>query len=694
MRKRDIENIAPLPVEKLGIKVKMIATAKILKIGGKDHLIIDFYYNKKALMKVPHLRVVINDKEYANKMNGVWNSKGIKTKDYIDLWNDGIDRENRVDRSDIFVSGDSKKTIQRFEKKVTGHKRNESSWYHPFDSVISIENHIEYKNRVRRENNKQELMDKRMAAVGEVPEEFYEWSRGKLPKGYMYYKRRNARYVDLLCSECGMGYTRAYKRGESFEASLESVIEPPQQNNYCICELCGASTIYKQRGRYENSVYEMNATSYLIEPYENNGAIIRMFNIQKFLRTTEAAEYAITERARLFIGEKLEQIYWKASRWTIDGRWEGIWTWNNPGSAFNPEKDHIGYLWPESNIEDTFLRYSQIEQYSDYGDKLFRPIKYAKVYKEVPELEMVYKLGMTELMQELLERGSYILCKGKDFTERLGIHKKNFKELIRVKGNWETLRMMQLENNLGFDLSVEQREKLRPYYLKLSENKLRLALDYMSITTFIHRIEKYAGMELPSGRYPTCILDKVSHHITTYLDYLDMRNELHHDLSNSVRVCPKNLKEEHDKLVIEQNAEKDKKYIEEKEGKYPHIREQYKQWCKKYEIEFENMHIRPASSAEEIILEGRLQHHCVGGDSYLSKHDEGKSIILLLRQQDKLDVPYVTIEIKDKEIVQWYEAYDKKPNKETVEPWLAKYKQYLKTGKKPREKREELAAAV
>lgn len=693
MRKREVDSIAPLPVEKLASKVKMIATAKIVKIGGKDHLIIDFYYNKKALMKVPHLRVVINDKEYANKMNGVWNNKGLKTKDYVDLWNDGIDRENRVDKSDIFVSDNSKKLIQRFEKKVIGHKSNESSWYHPFDSVISIENHIEYKTRERRENSKLELMEKRMAAVSEAPEEFYTWSKGKLPMGYMYYKRRNARYVDLLCSECGMGYTKAYKRGESFESSLESVIEPPQQNNYCKCELCGASTIYKQRGRYEDSVYEMNATSYLIEPFENNGAIVRMFNIQKFLRTTEAAEYVITERARLFIGDKLDQIYWSCSRWG-GGKWIDTWTWNNPGSAFNPDRDSVGYLWPESNIEDTFLKYSQMERYGVYGDKLLRPMRYARVFKEVPELEMVYKLGMTELMQELLERGGHILCEGKDFTERLGIHKKNFKELIRVKGNWETLRMMQIEKKLGFELSIEQREKLRPYYLKLGENKLRLALDYMSITTFIHRVEKYAGMALPTGSYPTCILDRVSHQITMYLDYLYMRNELHHDLSNSVRIYPRNLEEEHDKLVIEQNAEKDKKYITEREGKYPQIREQYKQWCKKYEVEFENMHIRPASSAEEIILEGRLQHHCVGGDTYLSRHNEGKSIILLLRQQDKLDEPYVTIEIKDNDIVQWYEAYDKKPHKDAIEPWLEKYKGYLKTGRKPREHKEKLAAAV
>lgn len=693
MRKKDIENIAPLPVEKADRKYKMVAVAKIQKIGGKDHLIIDFYYNKKALMKVPHLRVVINDKEYANKMNGEWNNKGIYTNKYDDLWNDGVTRDNRVEKSQIYVSEDSEKAIKLFEKKVTGSSAKKYSRYGLLDTVRTIEKHIEWEIRTRRENNSQELMDKRMAAVSEVPEAFYEWSKRKLPKGYMYYKRKNARYVDLLCSECGMGYTKAYKMGESFEASLESVIEPPQQNNYCKCELCGASTIYKQRGRYENSVYEMNATSYLIEPFENNGAIVRMFNIQKFLKTTDAAEYAITERARLFIGEKIDQMYWKENRWAGEG-WKGTWTWNNPGSAFNPEKDHTGYLWPESNIQDTFLRYSQIDSYCDYGNKIIRPMKYAKVYKDVPELEMVYKLDMTELMQELLERGSHILCEGKDFAERLGIHKKNFKELIRVKGNWETLRMMQLEKKLGFELSIEQREKLRPYYLKLGEDKLRVALDHMSITTFIHRVEKYAGIELPVGRYPTCIVDRVSHQITMYLDYLEMRNELHHDLSNSVRVNPRNLREEHDKLVIEQNAEKDKKYIAEKEGEYPHIREQYKQWCKKYEVEFENMHIRPASSAEEIILEGRLQHHCVGRDSYLSKHDTGKSIILLLRHQDKLDEPYVTIEIKDKEIVQWYEAHDKKPNKETIEPWLTKYKQYLKTGRKPREHKEKLAAAV
>lgn len=693
MRKKDIENIAPLPVEKADRKYKMVAVAKIQKIGGKDHLIIDFYYNKKALMKVPHLRVVINDKEYANKMNGEWNNKGIYTNKYDDLWNDGVTRDNRVEKSQIYVSEDSEKAIKLFEKKVTGSSAKKYSRYGLLDTVRTIEKHIEWEIRTRRENNSQELMDKRMAAVSEVPEAFYEWSKRKLPKGYMYYKRKNARYVDLLCSECGMGYTKAYKMGENFEASLESVIEPPQQNNYCKCELCGASTIYKQRGRYENSVYEMNATSYLIEPFENNGAIVRMFNIQKFLKTTDAAEYAITERARLFIGEKIDQMYWKENRWAGEG-WKGTWTWNNPGSAFNPEKDHTGYLWPESNIQDTFLRYSQIDSYCDYGNKIIRPMKYAKVYKDVPELEMVYKLDMTELMQELLERGSHILCEGKDFAERLGIHKKNFKELIRVKGNWETLRMMQLEKKLGFELSIEQREKLRPYYLKLGEDKLRVALDHMSITTFIHRVEKYAGIELPVGRYPTCIVDRVSHQITMYLDYLKMRNELHHDLSNSVRVNPRNLREEHDKLVIEQNAEKDKKYIAEKEGEYPHIREQYKQWCKKYEVEFENMHIRPASSAEEIILEGRLQHHCVGRDSYLSKHDTGKSIILLLRHQDKLDEPYVTIEIKDKKIVQWYEAHDKKPNKETIEPWLTKYKQYLKTGRKPREHKEKLAAAV
>lgn len=33
-------------------------------------------------------------------------------------------------------------------------------------------------------------------------------------------------------------------------------------------------------------------------------------------------------------------------------------------------------------------------------------------------------------------------------------------------------------------------------------------------------------------------------------------------------------------------------------------------------------------------MEGRTLHHCVGGDTYLGRHDRGESYILMLRAQE------------------------------------------------------------
>lgn len=81
-------------------------------------------------------------------------------------------------------------------------------------------------------------------------------------------------------------------------------------------------------------------------------------------------------------------------------------------------------------------------------------------------------------------------------------------------------------------------------------------------------------------------------------------------------------------------------------------------------------------------MEGRKQHHCVGREVYLKKHNQGKSYILLLRKKEEPNVPYYTIEIRGEEILQWYGKFDKKPDKEQVDEWLQKYVDYLKIKEK------------
>ena len=93
--------------------------------------------------------------------------------------------------------------------------------------------------------------------------------------------------------------------------------------------------------------------------------------------------------------------------------------------------------------------------------------------------------------------------------------------------------------------------------------------------------------------------------------------------------------------------------------------------------------IRPAKNALEIADEGRELHHCVGtGSHYYEKHCKGESFILFLRRAEAPEIPFATIEISGNKILQWYEAYDEKPDEEILQPWLDKYTKQLATRSK------------
>ena len=166
-----------------------------------------------------------------------------------------------------------------------------------------------------------------------------------------------------------------------------------------------------------------------------------------------------------------------------------------------------------------------------------------------------------------------------------------------------------------------------------------------------------------------------------------------YDLSNSVYLFPRDLQSAHNEMVLQRESAKLDKRIKEVEKNYAAIKKHYRKTAKMYSFESDGYLIRPAKCAGEIVMEGRLMHHCVGGDNYLEKHAKGKSFILLMRKKEKPEEPYVTIEIKDKEIVQWYEAYDKKPHEDEIQPWLDSYIKHLE-GKKNGRTRNKVSADI
>lgn len=137
----------------------------------------------------------------------------------------------------------------------------------------------------------------------------------------------------------------------------------------------------------------------------------------------------------------------------------------------------------------------------------------------------------------------------------------------------------------------------------------------------------------------------LSNNLTTWADYIHDAEELGFDLNV------------HNVL----NAKRIEKETKEMAALTKRLKNQYR-------FEFGDLAIKVPESIQEIITEGKVLHHCVGG--YADRHAKGQCIIVFLRKKAEPNTPYYTIEIGGKwgnrqHIVQCHgyanETYNKKP---------------------------------
>ena len=255
--------------------------------------------------------------------------------------------------------------------------------------------------------------------------------------------------------------------------------------------------------------------------------------------------------------------------------------------------------------------------------------------------------------------------------EFLKVRKCHVKEIVEKAGDRSRINLYQEENRLGIQWNEKEWELVRKTGVDtaIGMGELHNIEKFTSIQKACNYIERqkekgeYGGMEFVIR--------------THYADYLNMREALGYDMTNTVFLFPRNLEEQHDAMVAEKKRRENEKYIQDMIKKYPKIAKRASTLNKKWSYKDGKYLVRAANSAEEIILEGRTQHHCVGTEQngYLKKHNDGKSTIFLMRKVDKPDVPFVTIEFCDGAVRQWYGKNDKKNiegvlNEEEVDQWL------------------------
>ena len=467
-------------------------------------------------------------------------------------------------------------------------------------------------------------------------------------KGQLQYQR-NGRHLSIFCTACGGRYEGVTRLGESYEAqAMEHLLEIPVAGQTGTCERCKAVGEYKQLGRLKRC-YE-NRVGWMIGQRMGEDFVFRVFNTTQSTAAEYKTTYTHEEYARVYLrkGRKPERHFMYCN-------WYGDWHWYK--GNYNGASIYVANIYPATYAE---IKKTPMLKYGDPGSNNL--IDYYSAFSRYPDMEIVQKLGMVHLVKALIaEYGANINPRGKEVWDRLRIYKERLPLLKEKQGELRWLRVLQEEKRKKQHWTAGELEK--EYFTQgLWNNNERDTVREILRHTTLEKLINYRKKN-----------EKKNIAFDTYLDYIRMRQRAGYDLNDDIILFPKDLRRRHDEMVLELEKAKLDQRKKEVLEKYPMIAEHFKKLNKKYGADLGEYSIRPAMNAAEIVEEGRILHHCVGGDNYLKGHAEGKGIILFMRRASEPENPFCTIEIRGTKIQQWYEAYDQKPHEAVLQPILDEY---------------------
>lgn len=675
MKKKAILKIPPIPTEYSERGKRYSVSAAVEEIGGSSILLLDVYPKNK---KKPLRRIVVTPIDYGiyeyDTKN--WSGKSIENSE---IW---FPQTVSVRYTSNYMAY-SKKTydiVAGYAKKdKTIRFIDENLFY----VVRQLENAIASEKADRAYTRRMQQLEERCSCVELLDDEFKAYCKkkfDKLGKHIMWYKRKG-RYADFKCSACGCEYRRATEYGVSYESQSENIVATPKQGIISRCEICGAMGKYQARERK----FDENLTVYKADSYKD-GLVIREVSVSQRIRKDEKETYEYCEVTRLYITPTEEhKDFCICDGWTRECSW-----YDRNFSGVYSYQSTKGFLYEPSvvNINNSAFKYCAIDAFL----KKY-PVAdidgYFRAYKRYPQLEYLVKMHLWGLAEPLTY--SFYNTNGMDMTavkieDMLGILKKDIKYLAEYDGNITTLYICRLQKQTGQQLEMIYRAWLYEiisvgYSSHRRYEQLIQIAGHISLKRVINQLAKYVGYTSPDelgGDYPTRISHRLNERAGKYLDYLQMRIELGYDLSNNVYSKPHDLDNAHQEMVLQADEKRIKQKSMTADEKYLQIPKLQKYLSKIYAYKDDWYQIVIPKSASDIIEEGHVLHHCVGGDNYLRAHDKQTSTILFLRHTGDPELRFVTIEIKKDHIVQWYGAYDKKPEKDEVDKWLVEYKEIIK----------------
>lgn len=262
------------------------------------------------------------------------------------------------------------------------------------------------------------------------------------------------------------------------------------------------------------------------------------------------------------------------------------------------------------------------------------------IYIKYPWVEQMCKIGFSKIVEYMLYKKGLMNCinkKGKNVFEILEMNRAEVKEFINSKVDVTPINLTL------FKIKKKDKSKMEIETIEKIMNKVYLGHEKKLIDICKkHKIDKVLGYLEKQSKIQSLPIARIE---LMWEDYIRDCEELDYDIQDLYNLMPENLLTAHQK-TIEKVKYKKSKELDEKIKKSLSKRE------KKFTYEYKNLLIRPARSAKEIIDEGAVLHHCVGG--YTKRYAEGQTNILFIRRKDKKEEPFYTVEVRDNFVIQVY----------------------------------------
>lgn len=411
----------------------------------------------------------------------------------------------------------------------------------------------------------------------------------------------------------------------------------------------------------------INAAVLLSSPNDDN-LYIRCYTMRVFFHkgqlfpdilAIEVQRYVFTEKQVVRYGRMKKSVPHSTNSgytyWTTEytDEWTARTKFSEP--IFNNYAPY--YIVNQQAISDSCMRYSALDGYLGKY-----PIAYLKFYQKHHGAERLIKCGLENYVREAMS--GYCSVINWDETE---IHK-----MLGVPA--DVCRMIRQG-----DISLREYRTAREHFPdipldKLIVNNRIINCQYGSLHNACHTVHV---SENQLCKY----LSKQGAVLSDYSDYLRVCRDLKYDFDDRSVAFPKNFKAAHDRVneICEalKKEEQAKKLRENQLVFDEHVKER-----KKLEYSSGKLFIRQPQSIQEIVDEGRILSHCVGG--YAERHANGKLHIMFLRKKSDPDTPYYTVEVSTEGKIKQCRGYKNnwvqnggKPKPQSILDFEEEYQQYL-----------------